>query len=108
MAHPVGLRVAGRVATQRQDVADARASILPDHSPQLGDRVVDGRQVADRGQRGIRGDAFGDPHGRVAGRTTGAVGHGDEGRSQRLQLANGPPEQRLALLGLRRKEFEGE
>ena len=48
VGQPVGLRVARRVAAQRQHVAHAGLGVLPDDVAQLGDRVVDRGEVADR------------------------------------------------------------
>ena len=108
VSRPVGLRVARRVATQGKDIAYAGRRVLPDDVPELGDRVVDGGEVADRQQRGVGRDLLGHAHRRVAGRAAGAVGHGDEAGRKRLELTDRLPELTLALLGLRREELEGE
>ena len=54
------LRVAGRVAAQREDVAHAGVGVLPDDVPQLGRPSGRRGEVADRGQRGLGGDPLGD------------------------------------------------
>ena len=66
---PLGLRIPRRIAAQREHVADPGGGEAADDAAQLGDRVVDGRQVADRRERGVDGDPLGDAEGAVAGRT---------------------------------------
>ncbi len=61
------------------------------------DRVVDGGEVGHRRQRGAVGDALDDVDGAVAGGAAGAVGDRDEGRLQRLQFPDHPPELSLRL-----------
>ena len=105
---PGGVRVAGRVAAQREDVAHPDRRVRPDDLPELGHRVVDRGEVADRGQRRFRGDPAGDPDRAVPGRPAGPVRHRDERGPQRLKLPDRPPELLLFRLGLGRHELERE
>ena len=77
-----------------------------DDPPQLGAAVADGGEVPDRGDRGLGGDALDDAQRAVPRGPAGTVGDGDEGRVQRLELADGLPELPLPLVGLRREELE--
>ena len=84
------------------------AARLPGDGAQLGDRVIDRGQVRDRQQRRVGRDLLGDLDRARAGRPAGAVGHGHEGRLQRLEFANRLPQQRVLVRRLRREELEGE
>jgi hypothetical protein len=61
-----GPGVAGRVAAQHQDVADAGVRVVADDVAQFGDTVADRCQVGDGAQGGLGGDAAGDLHGAFA------------------------------------------
>ena len=106
---PLAPRVAGRVAAQRQHVAHARRrrtapmtcrSSAREWPTQV--RWPTGVRVVSVAIRSVIAD------GAVAGRAAGAVGDRDEGRPQRLELAQRLPELPLALVGLGREELEGE
>src|SRR5438874_4905004 len=102
----VGPTVERRIATEGEDVVEAGVAVTGDDVDDLGAAVGDARQVRHRGHRGIARDVLHDAARGVARRPSGAVGHRDEGRLQRLEL-----EQRLlqALLGFgraRRAELE--
>ena len=56
MLVPLAERVAGRIAAQHQDVADAAVGVGADHRTQFVDAVADGGQVGDREQRGLLGE----------------------------------------------------
>jgi hypothetical protein len=100
------LRVTGRVAAQREHVADAGVGVLPDHPPQLCEGVVDRGEMAERGQRGLVRDPLGDGDRRVARGAARTVGDGDERGLQHLELAQRLPQLPFALGRLRREELE--
>ena len=75
---------------------------------QFGHRVADRSQVGHRKQGGFRRDAFGDPDGPVTARSAGAVGHRDEGRTQRLQPPDGEPQRGLLRIVPGREELDRE
>ena len=75
---------------------------------QLVGGVAHAGEVCHRQHRGLAGDPFGDRDGAVARRTAGAVGHRDERRPQRLELADRAPQHLLAGLVLGREELERE
>jgi geranylgeranyl diphosphate synthase type I len=106
VADPVGLRVARRVAPQRQHVAHPGGRERPDDASQLGDAVVDGGEVRQRGEGGVGGDPLGHRQRAVARGATGAVGDRHEVRLQPLELAQGLPQVALAGLGLGGEELE--
>ncbi|GAB3891639.1 hypothetical protein GCM10027612_37840 [Microbispora bryophytorum subsp. camponoti] len=109
MLHPLVQRVAAaRVAAYGEDVAHARVGEPADEVAQLADRVVDRGEVGDGGERRLVRQPLDDVHRAVPGRAAGAVGHGDERRPQRFQLADRPPQLALPLVGLRREELERE
>src|SRR5262245_52201852 len=64
--------------------------------------------MGDRQQRGVRGDLLGDLDGVVAGAAAGPVRDRDEGRTERLQLADRVPQPSIVLTAPRWKELEGE
>ncbi len=107
-ALPGRARTAGRVAAQRQHVADAGVAELAQDRGQLVAGVPDAGQVGHREQRGLLRDPPGDRDRAVAGGAAGAVGHRHERRPQRLELADRAPEHRLAVVVLGREELEGE
>ena len=74
VGHPLALRVARRISSQRQHITHAGVGVLPDHVPQFGDGVVHRGQVADRGKRGLGCDALRQPDSGVARRATRAGG----------------------------------
>ena len=105
---PLAVRVARRVAAQRQDVPDPNGRIRSDHLTQLGHRMPDGRQVGDRHQGGFLGNPLGDPDGPLPVRAAGAVGDRNERRPQRFQPADGAPEHVLVGVIARRHELHRE
>ncbi len=108
MGNPGRVRIAGRVAAQREHVADADAGVAADDVAQLRDRVVDRGEVGHRVQLGLLGDRAGHLDGTFARGPAGPVGYGDERRLELLDAANGAPELPLSLVGLRREELERE
>src|SRR5215472_6933601 len=100
MRAPLRRRISWRVSAQRQHVPNADPGIRADHVPKLGDRVIDGGQVADRGEGGFLGDSAGYSHGAISGRAACPVRDGHEGRAQGLELANSLPEPLFLLLRL--------
>jgi hypothetical protein len=106
--HPLAHRVAGRVAPDREHVADTGTGEAADDVAQLGDGVVDGGEVRHRQQGGLGGDPFGHRDGGVPGGAAGTVRDRHEGGPQRLQLTDRLPEQALTVGGLGWEELEGE
>ena len=72
------------------------------------DRVPDGRQMRDRQQRRLRGDAAGDPDRAIAMRPARAVGDRDERRPQLLEPAHRAPQHLLLRVVARWQELHGE
>src|SRR4051812_28365365 len=100
-------RPAGHVATEGEDVADAGAGEAADDPAQLGSAVSHGCEVTDRGDGRLGGDALDDAQRTVPRGAAGAVGHGDEGGREDLELTDRLPELPLPLVRLRREELEG-
>ena len=78
------------------------ADDLVDFAP----RRADAGQVRCRQQLGFSQDAGDGGMGALAGRTAGAIGHGDEVGRERRQTLDRLPQAALHLLGLRREELE--
>ena len=99
---------AGRIAPQRHDMAHACRPIGSDDLVDLGAGGGDAGQMRRRLQTGLVDHALDGVVGALAGRAAGAIGHGDERRTERLQPAHAVPQIDLHLLVLRRKELEGD
>ena len=97
-----------RIAAQRHDVADADIVIAADDVVDLAVRRADAGQMRGRQQGGLLQDAGDGGMGALPRRSAGAVGHRDEARRQRRQPLDGLPQALLHLLGLGRKELEGD
>src|SRR5438067_658415 len=106
MRDPVGVRVSGRVAPQREDVAHPRRGVLPDHVTQFERRVVHGSEMAHWRQRRLGRDALSNANCAISRRSPGSVRDRDKGRLQRFELTDRLPELPLAGVGLRREELE--
>ena len=108
--HPRRARAVGRVAAQRQHVADARLGVA---SSRIAGQLLawcarrrSGAPSAAWWSRGRSGSVIAMVRSRV--RAAGAVGDRHEGRAQRLELADRAPQRLLAGLVLGREELEGE
>ena len=101
-----GADAAWRIAAQRDDMADADIVIAADDIVDLAARSADAGQMRCRQQLGFSQDAGDGGMGALAGRTAGAIGHGDEVGRERRQTLDRLPQAALHLLGLRREELE--
>ena len=97
---------AGRVAAQRDDVADAGLPIVARDRVDLLARRRDAGQMRGRFERGLLADAAHRRVGALARRAAGAVGHRDEARPQRFEPLDRGPQPLFHLLRLRREELE--
>ena len=96
----------GRVAAQRDDVADALVPIAARNGQHLVLAGTDAGQVRRTGEPGLARDAGDDVVGAVARGAVGAIGHRHEPRPQRREPLHRLPQRRLHLRRLRRKELE--
>ncbi|MGY4367588.1 hypothetical protein ACVW1A_003653 [Bradyrhizobium sp. LB1.3] len=96
------------IAAQADDVADADLVIAVDDLVDLAARGADAGQMRGRQQRGFLQDTRDGRVGALTGRATGAISHRDEFRVERGQPVDGVPEIALHILGLGRKELEGD
>src|SRR5258705_7259431 len=99
---------ARRIAAQRDDVADADIVIAADDLVDLAARGANAGQMRGRQEIGLGEDAGNGGMSALAGRAAGAIGHGNEIRGERRETLDGLPQALLHLLGLRRKELEGD
>ncbi len=103
-----GADAGGGIAAQRHDVADADVVIARHHVVDLAFGGADAGQMCGRGQPGLFQDAGDGRVGALSGRSPGAIGHRDEIGGERRQPVDGLPKGALHLLGLGRKELEGD
>src|SRR6266849_6520042 len=101
-----GADAAWRIATKCYDMADADIVIAADDIVDLAARRADAGQMRGRQQLGFSQDAGNGGMGALAGRTAGAIGHGDEIGCERRKTLDRLPQAALHLLGLRREELE--
>ena len=101
-----GADAAWRIAAQRDDMADADIVIAADDIVDLAARSADAGQMRGRQQLGLGQDAGDGGMGALAGRSAGAIGHGDEIGRERRETLDRLPQAALHLLGLRREELE--
>ena len=96
-----------RIATQRNDMADAGCPIVSRHRIDLGAARTDTGEV--RGGRKCRFivKAAHRIDRALARRPPGAIGHRNELRRDGLQLADGAPKSIAGFTGFWREEFEG-
>jgi hypothetical protein len=100
-------RARGRVAAQRDDVADALVPILARDVEHFAAARADAGEVRHAIEARLFLHARDDVVSALAGAAIGAVGHGHEGRAQRLEIPDGFPECLLHHLVGGRKELEG-
>ena len=103
-----GADAGGGIAAQRDDMADADIVIARHHVVDLALGRTDAGQMRRRRQPGLFQDAGNGRMGALAGRSPGAIGHRDEIGRERRQPVDGLPQRALHLLGLGRKELEGD
>ena len=84
----VVLDAAGRVAAEREDVADAGGGVLGEDFVDLGLVVADAGKVRDGVELGFVFDADDEVVGQLPGGAAGAVGDGNEGGLESLQMRN--------------------
>ena len=100
------VRVGGRVAAQREDVADARVGVAAHEVLELGVRVRSAGQVRHRRQRGVTRDLDDELVRALPGRAAGAIGHRHVGGRERLQLAQRRVQRHVVGLRPGREELE--
>src|SRR5215468_1884946 len=96
-----------RIATQRHNVANTGRHIRADHTIDLRAVGSHAGQMRSRCERGLRYDPPDSRVGALACRSAGAVGDGDEGGGEWRESRDRLPQGFFHLLGLRRKELEG-
>ncbi len=105
VAWPV-LAVGGRIATESEDVLDARLAVLLEQLDDLAAGVATAREVGHRRDRGLAAHPRDDLTRALAGTAPCAVGDRHEARRKWLELGDGAPERQLGAIGLRREELE--
>src|SRR5271168_4265115 len=101
-----GVEAGRRIAPQRHDVTDARAVIGAQRCANFLLRGADAGKMRRRLHRRLAYNTLDQGVSAFAGRTAGAVGHGDKCGVQRLEPGRRLPQVRLHLRGLRREELE--
>src|SRR5215470_3376032 len=96
-----------RIAPQRDNVANTSRHIRADHTIDLRAVGSHAGQMRSRRERGLRYDPPDSRVGTLACRSAGAVGDRDEGGSERRESRDRLPQGFFHLLGLWRKELEG-
>ena len=105
--HETGSDAAGRIAAQRDNVANADIPVIPDDLIDFVLRRRDAGEMRGRLHMRLAGNARDNVMGAFAGRAAGAIGDGDKMWLQRLQTLHRLPELRLHFRRFRRKEFVG-
>ena len=98
----------GGIAAEGDDRRHAEGLGLAEVAAQFVDGAADAGEVAGDGDAVALPEAGEDLERLAAGRATGAVGAGDEGRLPGDEIVHRPPHRGFRLGRLRREEFEGE
>src|SRR5690606_23312206 len=106
LAAVVGGAIRGQVASERQDVADARRRVALEELADLVLAVTDAGQVGDRGELRRLLDLRDQVVRQLARRAARPVRHGDERGAEPLEAAQRLVQRAGLLLRLRREELE--